>query len=163
RTAYWRFDSTYSYVAGRTREAGTPWSRISTSSKSNPAQGNGALTSWRRTRLIEPRSVALNSGSVTSSAATGFPIAFLCARLRRPKRLLIGGEWVEAASGRTFADVDPATGDTLVEIAAGDAEDVDAAVAAARRAFEHGRWPALKPDERSRILWRIAEAIEEHA
>src|SRR5919198_3353254 len=65
------------------REAGAPWLRISSSSNSKPAHGNGALTSCRRTRLSVPRRVALKSASVTSSAAAGFSTAFLYARPRR--------------------------------------------------------------------------------
>jgi aldehyde dehydrogenase (NAD+) len=57
----------------------------------------------------------------------------------RPKRLLIGGQWVEAASGRTFDTVNPATGQVIAQIAEGAEEDVDRAVNAARTAFD-GQW-----------------------
>jgi acyl-CoA reductase-like NAD-dependent aldehyde dehydrogenase len=80
-----------------------------------------------------------------------------------PTQLLIGGEWRDAASGRTFAVVNPATGEPLTHVAQGDAEDVDAAVRAARRAFTDGPWRRLKPAERQRIVWRIADVMEEHA
>jgi aldehyde dehydrogenase (NAD+) len=55
------------------------------------------------------------------------------------KRMLINGEWVCAASGKTFESRNPATGDLLATVAEGDAEDINRAVAAARRAFE-GPW-----------------------
>jgi aldehyde dehydrogenase (NAD+) len=57
----------------------------------------------------------------------------------KTKLLLIDGKWVEAASGRTFGSINPATGEVLATVAEGDAEDIDRAVIAARRAFE-GPW-----------------------
>src|SRR6478752_8433766 len=80
-----------------------------------------------------------------------------------PKKLLIGGEWVDAASGRTFATHDPATGNVLAEVAHGQAEDVDRAVRAARRAFDEGPWVAMKPNERERLLWRVGDILSERA
>jgi hypothetical protein len=68
------------------------------------------------------------------------------AALELPRRAFIDGELVDAASGETFERVNPATGEVLVEVAAGDAEDVDRAVAAARRAFESG---GLRPPSAS--------------
>lgn len=78
-----------------------------------------------------------------------------------PRQLLIGGAWVDATDGRTFATLDPATEDILVEVAHGAAADADAAVAAARAAFEdpHG-WASFTPRDRARTLWRIADLIE---
>ncbi|MGW5646536.1 aldehyde dehydrogenase family protein [Saccharopolyspora sp. NPDC003752] len=83
--------------------------------------------------------------------------------LSGPKKLLIGGEWVDAASGRTFATHDPATGERLTEVAHGQAEDVDRAVAAARRAFEDGPWARMKPNERERLIWRVGDLLSERA
>ena len=57
----------------------------------------------------------------------------------KPKRMLIGGKWLEAASGKTFETRNPATGELLANVAEGDAEDIDRAVAAARAAF-NGPW-----------------------
>jgi aldehyde dehydrogenase (NAD+) len=79
----------------------------------------------------------------------------------RPKRLLIDGKWLEAASGRTFATINPATGEELAQVAEGDAEDIDRAVAAARRAFE-GPWSKVKPFERQSILLRLADLLDRH-
>src|SRR5689334_16893233 len=67
--------------------------------------------------------------------------------LKRRYGLLIDGEWVEPSSGRTFPTVNPATGETLAEIGAGEAADIDRAVAAARRAFETGPWRRVTPAE----------------
>lgn len=80
-----------------------------------------------------------------------------------PKRLLIGGTWREAVSGRTFTTVNPATGEVLTSVAEGDSEDVDRAVSAARAAFERGPWPAFSPSMRCALLWKIADTIEERA
>ncbi|TJZ79704.1 aldehyde dehydrogenase family protein [Rhodococcus oryzae] len=80
-----------------------------------------------------------------------------------PKKLLIGGEWTPAASGRTFPTYDPATGNALTEVAHGQAEDVDRAVRAARMAFDDGPWPGMKPNERERLLWRVGDILSERA
>jgi phenylacetaldehyde dehydrogenase len=80
-----------------------------------------------------------------------------------PKKLFIGGRWVESASGTTFDTIDPATGEVLAKVAEAGAEDVDRAVAAARRSFESGVWRSLPPAERAKALWRAGDLIEEHA
>ncbi len=78
-----------------------------------------------------------------------------------PGRLLIDGEWTAAASGATFATLDPASGTTLTDVARGSAPDVDRAVASARRALG-GPWGRMRPAERSALLWRIADLMQEH-
>jgi acyl-CoA reductase-like NAD-dependent aldehyde dehydrogenase len=77
--------------------------------------------------------------------------------------MLVGGQWVEAASGKTFDTFNPANGQVLAKVAEGDAEDINRAVAAARKAFESGPWPKLTPSQRGRLLWRVAELIEQNA
>jgi aldehyde dehydrogenase (NAD+) len=77
----------------------------------------------------------------------------------QPKRMLIDGKWVEAASGKTFETVNPATGEVLASVAEADREDIDRAVKAARRAF-HGTWAKVKPADRARLLHRLAGLIE---
>ena len=79
------------------------------------------------------------------------------------KRLLIDGEWVDAASGKTFETIDPTTEEVLASAAAGDAEDIDRAVAAARRAFEQPSWRGMSPHDRTRLLLACAEQVEEKA
>lgn len=79
-----------------------------------------------------------------------------------PKKLLIGGEWVDSASGETFETLNPATGQTLAQIAAGNAEDVNRAVGAAREAFEQGPWHTMSGVQRGDLLWKIADIIEQH-
>lgn len=79
----------------------------------------------------------------------------------KAKRMLIGGKWVEAASGRTFSSINPATGEVLAEVAEGDAEDIERAVAAARGAFD-GPWRRVKPYERQNLLLKLADLVERH-
>ena len=62
------------------------------------------------------------------------------ASLQGPHRMLIGGEWVESSSGKTFATIDPASGEEIAQVPYADAEDVDRAVQAAREAFDDGPW-----------------------
>jgi phenylacetaldehyde dehydrogenase len=79
-----------------------------------------------------------------------------------PKKLLIDGEWVSAASGKTFPVYNPATGEVIAHVAEGDREDIDRAVKAARRAFESGPWPAMSPSQRSKLIWRIGDLVLDH-
>ena len=79
-----------------------------------------------------------------------------------PRQLFINGQWVDAASGRTFETPNPATGETLARVAEGDAEDINRAVSAARAAFETGPWSRMTPSDRGRIIWRIGDLILEH-
>src|ERR1700716_4171720 len=78
-------------------------------------------------------------------------------------RLLIGPERPEAADGRTFATLDPATGREIAEVAHAGAEDVDRAVAAAREAFAEGPWSSMPAARRGRLMLALAAAIEERA
>jgi phenylacetaldehyde dehydrogenase len=82
--------------------------------------------------------------------------------LTQPRKMLIGGKWVEAASGRTFPTFNPATGEVLARVAEGDKEDIHRAVKAARAAFDTGPWRKMTPSERGRIIWKIADLIEKH-
>ena len=79
-----------------------------------------------------------------------------------PRQLFIDGQWADAASGKTFETPNPATGETLAQVAEGEAEDINRAVKAARRAFEEGPWSRMTPSERGRIIWRIGDLILEH-
>jgi phenylacetaldehyde dehydrogenase len=77
--------------------------------------------------------------------------------------MLINGKWVDAASGKTFPTYNPATGEVLAQVAEGDREDIDRAVAAARAAFDKGPWKDTTPSERGRLIWKLADLIEKHA
>ena len=80
----------------------------------------------------------------------------------RTHKLFINGKWVEAASGRTFATYNPATGEVLAQVAEGDKADIDLAVKAARAAFDTGPWRKLSPSERGRMIWKLADLIEQN-
>ena len=80
----------------------------------------------------------------------------------KPRLLLIDGERVPSASGRTFQSLNPATEQVIATIAEGNEVDVDRAVAAARRAFE-GPWRTMRASERGKILLRLADLMKEHA
>src|ERR1700688_3889717 len=76
--------------------------------------------------------------------------------------LLIGGKWLDSVSGKTFATVNPATGQVICQVAEGDKADVDLAVKAARKAFEDGPWPKMNASERGRLLNKLADLIEQN-
>src|SRR5580704_3710902 len=80
----------------------------------------------------------------------------------RKQKLLINGKWVDAASGKTFATYNPATGEVLANVAEGDREDIDRAVKAARAAFETGPWSKTSPAVRGKMIWKLADLIEKH-
>ncbi|MFD0849035.1 aldehyde dehydrogenase family protein [Sphingosinicella xenopeptidilytica] len=80
----------------------------------------------------------------------------------RTRPMLIDGQWVEAASGKTFQVRDPATGKIIANVAEGAAEDIDRAVRAARKAFESGPWSRMTPSERGKLLHRVGDLILEN-
>jgi aldehyde dehydrogenase (NAD+) len=79
----------------------------------------------------------------------------------KPKRMLIDGKWVGAASGKTFESINPSTGEIMARVAEGDSEDIDRAVDAARRAF-NGPWSKFKPAERQNLLLRLADLVDQY-
>jgi phenylacetaldehyde dehydrogenase len=81
----------------------------------------------------------------------------------RKQKLLINGKWVDAASGKTFASYNPATGEVLATIAEGSQEDINRAVIAARAAFETGPWSKMPPAGRAKLIWKLADLLEKHA
>jgi aldehyde dehydrogenase (NAD+) len=94
----------------------------------------------------------------TASTMTSVPHPFANGSY---KRMLIGGAWVDAASGKRFESRNPATGELVATVAEGDREDIDRAVAAARNAFA-GPWGRFTPYERQRLLTRFADLAEAH-
>ncbi len=74
--------------------------------------------------------------------------------------MLIDGRWVQAASGETFPTYDPATGEVICQAPSGDKADIDAAVQAARAAFENGPWRRMTASERGRLIWKLADLLE---
>lgn len=77
-------------------------------------------------------------------------------------KLLIGGRWVGPASGETFSVFNPATGELIAEVASGGSQDIDAAVKAARTAFEQGPWRTMKPSDRGKLIWKLGDLVEQH-
>ncbi len=82
--------------------------------------------------------------------------------IRFRDKAFIDGKAVPARSGRTFASVNPATGETLAQVASGGEEDIDLAVAAARRSFESGVWSRTSPAHRKEVLLRLAGLLREN-
>ena len=87
----------------------------------------------------------------------------LAAKLQPRNQAFIDGEFRDAISGRTFTTTNPATGEVLATVAACDVQDVDVAVAAAKAAFEDGRWSALTPGARKKVLLKFAQLLEDNA
>jgi aldehyde dehydrogenase (NAD+) len=77
-------------------------------------------------------------------------------------KLLIDGKWQDSRSGKTFATVNPATEEVIAEVAEGDAADIDLAVKAARKAFDSGPWRKMDARDRGRLLYKLADLIEEN-
>lgn len=77
------------------------------------------------------------------------------------KKLFIGGDFIESASGKTFDTINPATGEKITSVYEADQEDVEVAVQAAEKAF-HGEWSRLTASERGQVLWKLADLMEEH-
>src|SRR6476469_1509047 len=84
----------------------------------------------------------------------------IAARPRFQTQAFIDGAFRDAASGATFETENPATGEVIATVAAGDATDIDLAVHAARRSFEDGRWSRMAPADRKKVLLRFADVIE---
>ncbi|HEX8493061.1 MAG TPA: betaine-aldehyde dehydrogenase [Pyrinomonadaceae bacterium] len=80
----------------------------------------------------------------------------------RKYQLFIDGQWVDAESGKTFTTPNPATGETLAEVAEADKADIDKAVQAARRAYE-GKWSKMSARDRGRLLYKLSQLIEERS
>src|ERR1700722_14832250 len=82
--------------------------------------------------------------------------------LDKPRKMLINGQWVNAASGKTFPTYNPATGEVLAQVAEGDREDMGRGAKAARKVFQTG--PGRKPPAptRPRLIWKLADLIEAH-
>ena len=90
------------------------------------------------------------------------PSTALFESLSPPTQAFIGGDLVDAASGKTFDTLNPGTGEVLAQVADCDREDVDRAVIAARQAFESGPWSTMAPKDRKRMILRFADLVEAH-
>src|SRR5215470_1675790 len=83
--------------------------------------------------------------------------------ISKPKKLFIDGRWVEAASGKTFSTIDPASEQVICEVAEGDREDIDRAAKAAYKAFYEGEWSRTIPTVREALLLKWADLVEANA
>ena len=102
--------------------------------------------------VATPPASALSSGSSASQGKV---------KIRQTK-LLIDGQWTDAASGKTFETQNPVTGEVIAHVAEADREDVNRATAAARRAFETGPWSRMSATERGKLLYKLADLLEEN-
>src|SRR5260370_16351663 len=99
----------------------------------------------------------MDGGRRMASDKHAIPVDDNVARyLAKPRQLLIGGEWVKAASGKTFPTYNPATGEVLAHVAEGDKEDIDRAVAAARAAFDYGPCSKITPSQPGCLISNLA-------
>src|ERR1700741_4091730 len=77
-------------------------------------------------------------------------------------RMLIDGKLVHPASGKTLPVYNPATGEVMAHVPEAEAEDVDRAVRAARRAFDEGPWTKMSASQRGRLISKLADLLEQH-
>jgi phenylacetaldehyde dehydrogenase len=99
---------------------------------------------------------------MTSATATE-PSSTTQAFLNSPQKLLIDGKRVDSASGETFEVLDPSNNKVLCRVPKGESEDIDRAVSAARKAFDTGPWRKITASERGKLIWKLADLIEERA
>src|SRR5262245_49871583 len=123
---------------------------------------------WRASRLLTPKG-SENDGlqprpkrslQVTATAEKSRAVK---PPVVKDQPLFIGGKFVDGSSNKTFAAINPATGEALCQVAEADKADVDAAVKAARKALESGPWKTMDAAERGRLLFKLAELTEQHA
>src|ERR1700679_4069199 len=81
----------------------------------------------------------------------------------RQTKLMIDNRWVDPVEGQMLETYNPATGDVIAQVAAGTAADVDKAVKAARRALDSAPWRDMDAADRGKLMFRLADLVEEHA
>jgi aldehyde dehydrogenase (NAD+) len=99
--------------------------------------------------------------TATASKAASNGKTRLPVKIRQTK-MLIDGKWIDSISGRTFETINPATGEVIAHVAEGEAGDIDKAVKAARKAFDKGPWRKMNARERGRLLYKLADLIEQN-
>ena len=123
-------------------------------------------TTVSRPRVSARRHKPARPGNGNGHTRLKTPVLAISSRvaewLATPKCNLIGGNWVSAASGKSFDVFNPADASVLAQAPDSDREDIHRAVAAARRAFESGPWGRMTPSARGKLLWRIGDLILEH-
>jgi phenylacetaldehyde dehydrogenase len=113
-------------------------------------------------RLPKHKGNGSGNGHAAKASNGQGPSSAVAAWLRRPKRNLIAGQWVGAASGKTFEVLNPADGSVLTHVPDSQREDINRAVVAARKAFDSGPWHRMTPSERGRLLWRVGDLLLNH-
>ena len=130
--------------------------------KTLKSQPQTPLRNIRPGRSFRPAANGNGHSDRSSSAPAVSPE--LAAWLSQPRQNLIDGKWVPAASGKTFEVFNPADGSVIAHVAEGEAEDIDRAVMAARRAFDpSSAWRRMTPSERGKVIWRIGDLMLKHA
>uniref|UniRef100_A0AAX7UA49 10-formyltetrahydrofolate dehydrogenase n=1 Tax=Astatotilapia calliptera TaxID=8154 RepID=A0AAX7UA49_ASTCA len=82
--------------------------------------------------------------------------------IKMPHQLFINGEFVDAEGGKTYKTINPTDGTAICDVSLAQISDVDRAVAAAKEAFEEGEWGKMNPRDRGRLIYRLADLMEEH-
>ncbi|HCP35169.1 MAG: aldehyde dehydrogenase [SAR324 cluster bacterium] len=83
--------------------------------------------------------------------------------LEQPRPILVGGEWICPSHLKWLQTINPADGEVVGEYCVSGQKEIDRAVCSAREAFKHGEWSTIKPAQRSKLLWKVAELIDRHA
>jgi phenylacetaldehyde dehydrogenase len=109
-----------------------------------------------------PPAIPLRGGTAVSTATASTLNSRIATFLSSPRKLFINGAWVDAASGKTFPTYDPATGEVLAQVCEGGWEDINRAVSAARKAFEHGPWRKMTASARGKLIWKLADLLEQN-
>ena len=91
------------------------------------------------------------------------PLLAVTEFLNSPKKLLIDGKRVDSSSGKTFEVLDPSNNSVLTNVPRGNKEDINRAVRAARNAFENGPWRKITVSERGKLIWKLADLIEQRS
>ena len=109
----------------------------------------------------KPRSKSAPNGKTATALPAAKPNKAAASAVP-DQQMLIGGRWVNSVSGKMFDTLNPATGEVICRVAEGDKADIDAAVKAARKAFESGPWSRMSAADRGRLLLKLADAVEAH-
>src|SRR5205814_8015784 len=110
----------------------------------------------RSPTTLTRRRPAMTVTSAPSKTAKKLPVKI------RQTKMLIDGKWIDSTSGRTFETINPATGEAIANVAEGEKPDVDKAVRAARKAFDKGPWKKMNARERGRLMYKLADLIEQN-
>lgn len=131
-------------------------------SRSSSAASSSSSSSSARALLSRARKPLLGREIKSYSTAAAIEEPINPGVTVNHTQLFINGQYVDSASGKTFPTFDPRTGEVIAHVAEGEAEDINRAVAAARKAFDEGPWPRMTAYERANVLFRFADLLEKH-